>query len=229
MYLMFLLIVTVYTTPTQGEQCGPRDVFIKGEDGLYDWTAAVYTIPARCTELDLRAYHLEDDGAVAVAIALESNTRVIRVSFGWNNISDIGAKAISKMIAINAAIKVIWLNNNQITNKGMGFIADALSNNTVVEKLDLQYNNIGIEGALALESVLKTNNTSLNNLRLWSNDDIPKELSNKLGSLAKMNRTTQNTWMLLWDRFEKFDDIIGSVINGLIIGSVVWYAFAHMC
>ena len=55
--------------------------------------------------------NIGDQGAIAIAKALEVNASVTELRLGWNKIGDAGATAIANAIAVNASLKlkVLWV------------------------------------------------------------------------------------------------------------------------
>ena len=74
-----------------------------------------------------------------------------------NKIGDQGAIAIAKALEVNAVLKKLVLNDNKIGDQGAIAIADALKFNAVLKELWLYENNIGDQGTIALAEALKFN------------------------------------------------------------------------
>ena len=74
-----------------------------------------------------------------------------------NNIGDQGAIAIAKALEFNAVMKTLYLNGNKIGDLGATAIAGALQVNAVLKELRLQHNKIGDSGAIAIAEALKFN------------------------------------------------------------------------
>ena len=127
--------------------------------------------------------NIGDNGATAIAKALETNTTLSDLDLRSNNIGENGATAIAKalkqilhyrrcILIIITLVRMaqrqlqkhwkqilhyricIWSNNN-IGDNGATAIAKALETNTTLSTLNLEYNNIGKEAISLLLNIGK--------------------------------------------------------------------------
>ena len=177
-----LLILAVIAA--EGKTCYRRDVFPDNCDfrlgrrcNNLDFPTA--TIQAKCTKLDMgcrckynncdpgiRCDLLGDNGATALAKALETNGAVTELTFGLNDIGDNGIIAVAEALRVNTALATLSLRSNNFGNNGTIAIAEALRVNTALATLSLSsYNDIGDNGIIAIAEALK-DNTALTTLDL---------------------------------------------------------------
>ena len=83
-----------------------------------------------------------------------------------NNIGDQGAIAIAKALEVNASLKILVLENNNIGDDGAKALASALEVNASLKTLDLRVNKIGDAGATAIANAIAVN-ASLKLESLW--------------------------------------------------------------
>ncbi len=156
------------------------------------------------TSLDLTSIDIGDEGAIALATALEDNISLTSLNLGWQKISpgkailndsSRGYQELSPEKAIALAIALDQNNNrsSRISSKGAIAIANALEKNTSLTSIGLQTNNIGLEGAKAIAKALEKN-TTLTSLDLRYNQlhpdgiiDIVKALTNPKCSVTKID------------------------------------------
>ncbi len=100
-----------------------------------------------------------DEGAKALAEALETNATLTSINLTENNIGDEGAKALAEGLKTNATLTSINLGGNNIGDEGAKALAEVLKTNKTVTSINLLGNKIGAEGAKALAEGLKTNAT----------------------------------------------------------------------
>mmetsp|Transcript_4298 Transcript_4298/g.6490 ORF Transcript_4298/g.6490 Transcript_4298/m.6490 type:complete len:339 (+) Transcript_4298:128-1144(+) len=127
------------------------------------------------TVLNLDGKLIEDDGAIALANALETNQHLETLSLDKNMISSRGAVAIAKKcIGVNSSSLLrLDLYGNMISEKGAVAIAENLSMNCWSSKLrylHLGKNRIGNLGMIALARALKRKNMPLETLLLHFNN-----------------------------------------------------------
>ena len=172
-----LLLLVVLADGQQ--ECNVDDLFPNGR-----FTTAA--ISAGCTKVDLSYNNIGDDGAIALAEALENNTALEELSVGNNIIGDTGATALAEALETNIALKTLWLYSNNIGDNGAIALANALTINTVLAELYLSENKIGDTGAIALAKALETN-TALTWLGLRMN------FIRRKGKTALRNMLENNT------------------------------------
>lgn len=140
------------------------------------------------TQLHLFDNCIGDDGAIALAKALETNSSITTVSLGSNTIGDVGATALADALRTNISIIELHLYKNNIGDVGAKALAEALTLNSSIAELYLWRNNIERDGATALAQALATN-TSITSLHLAYNN-IDKSGYQELRSVAsRPNRT----------------------------------------
>lgn len=109
---------------------------------------------------DLKAFHIGDSGAVAIAQALLSNCVLTRLNLQNNRISDPGATAIGEALQSNCTLTHLQLRGNRICDVGASHLAHAIRVNRRLVNLDLRNNSIimpgGATGA-ALSQALRCN------------------------------------------------------------------------
>lgn len=103
--------------------------------------------------------HIGNDGAEAVAKALEKNTTCYALDLSGNQIKRRGVKAIAEMLKVNRTIKILYLEDNWIGDKGAKEIANMLYANDTLEELSLSGNRITNAGAKKIARALKRNTT----------------------------------------------------------------------
>ena len=140
--------------------------------------------------------HIGDEGAKALAAALETNTALTHLNLASNSIGDEGAKALAAALKTNTALTHLDLASNSIGNEGVSALAAALKTNTALTSLSLQgslpplifkgtWQIMGPEGAKALAEAIETN-TALTHLNLaWS--DIVDEGAKALATVLETN------------------------------------------
>jgi len=146
-------------------RCTARDCTLSGVvEGGSAWSFNL----AGCSFVDLSASNLPEDGLLALAEVLNTNTELTSLSLRHNSMSDNGVRALADALKINTALTVLLLGFNSIGNEGARALAGALEVNSALTLLDLDSNAIGAEGASALAEALKAN-SALVVLTLGSN------------------------------------------------------------
>lgn len=120
----------------------------------------------RLVKLDLGDNRIGDDGALAIAKVLETNTTLEWLNLENNQIGKNGACAIAKGLA---NLTYLNLQHNNIVNIGTRAISNALKINTSLTSLNLGFNDIGQYGGYKIAEALSVN-TSLVELYLMNND-----------------------------------------------------------
>ena len=120
------------------------------------------------TILCLLKKNIGDDGAKALAQALQTNTTLQELEHGNNQVGDDGAKALAQVLQTNKTLQRLSLSSNQISDDGARALAQALQTNTTLQLLDLNDNQISDDGAKALAQALQTN-TTLHGIGLENN------------------------------------------------------------
>jgi hypothetical protein len=107
-----------------------------------------------------------DDGAAALAKALQVDASLTGIGLSENNIGDAGATGLAKALQGNTSLQHLYLAGNTIGDKGATALAEALRCNTSLQRLYLTGNNIGDEGAMRLLESLENHNGTLVELSL---------------------------------------------------------------
>src|SRR3990167_6781853 len=109
------------------------------------------------TTLSFYYVFIGDEGAKALAKALQTNTSLTRLNLNLNNISDEGAKALANALQTNTSLTTLDLRWNDIGAEGVTALANALKTNSSLTRLDLGNNRIGAESVTALANALQHN------------------------------------------------------------------------
>ena len=82
--------------------------------------------------LNLEGNYIHDDGAESIVRGLLQNdqTLVERLYLGWNAIGNDGTIALAKMLESNTSLKVLGLGENNIKNAGARALLSAMASNT---------------------------------------------------------------------------------------------------
>src|SRR3990167_8895979 len=87
----------------------------------------------------------------------QENSDDTTLSFYYVFIGDEGAKALAKALQTNTSLTRLNLNLNNISDEGAKALANALQTNTSLTTLDLRWNDIGAESVTALANALQHN------------------------------------------------------------------------
>ena len=121
----------------------------------------LYKNDPQITKLKLQSSKIGNEGARALAEALEGNQTLQQLKLKANQIDVEGAEAIANAIEKTRQIPLqkLILVNNQITSKGLLALAKAIENNPQIplQKLILSNNQIGTGGILALTKAIENN------------------------------------------------------------------------
>ena len=103
--------------------------------------AAALRSNAHLTFLGLHSNTIKDEGAVAIAGALQSpGCHLTVLNLNINGIGDSGARAIAEALTHNDSLEELWLGNNKISNQGAYQFIASLKGNTRLGKLWLRNN-----------------------------------------------------------------------------------------
>eukprot|EP00942_MAST-04A_sp_MAST-4A-sp1_P010869 g10869.t1 len=99
------------------------------------------------------------DGGIAIAKALQTNTKLQLLNLHSNNISDRGVIEFSNVLAINTTLMFLDLDNNNIYDKSVIELANSLisNKNSSLESLSLADNYISEEGGIVLGKMISRN------------------------------------------------------------------------
>ena len=109
------------------------------------------------THLNLGGNNIGDEGAIALADELKTNTSIKELELYVNDIGPAGATAIAKALEENKSLTTLNLNRNKIGPTGATSLAKTLETNTSLTHLNLRCNNSGDTGATALAKALEEN------------------------------------------------------------------------
>lgn len=119
--------------------------------------------------LNLAGIPLGDEGAEALADALQVTKSIRYVYLGGTTLGNNGAKAMARALKGNQTLHTLGLESNGIGDEGAAALADVLGANPTLHTLNLQRNTIADGGAQALARALAAT-TSLRILYLGEND-----------------------------------------------------------
>jgi hypothetical protein len=129
-----------------------------------------------CVDADCpRRIKFTDEEIIGLADELHGNTELSALSISSNAIKDQGAIALAEFIHGNQVLNEVNLQGNLISDEGALALAKAISSDCAVTVLNMQYNQLTDAGGEALMEVLKSNETSLDELFLEHNQ-ISEEL-----------------------------------------------------
>jgi len=104
--------------------------------------------------LDLGYNNIGDGGAALLGSLLQETLVLQSLILSYNDIGPEGAVVIAKGIQINETLRILKLNGNKIGNEGGMALAGALQVNTVLEELDLAETDLKAESVIAYATVL---------------------------------------------------------------------------
>jgi len=109
-----------------------------------------------------------DTDVERIAEIMKTNSVILELNLGSNQIGDSGALALFYALIMNSTVCVLHLHRNKIGDGGAVILAEAMKTNTCLRELYLGDNIIGDIGAEALAQAIETNNT-LHKLNLRGN------------------------------------------------------------
>jgi Ran GTPase-activating protein (RanGAP) involved in mRNA processing and transport len=137
--------------------------------------------------LSLEANEIRSAGMKALAQGLELNASLVTLNASRNQSGSAGAVSFAKALKTNSTLVRLNLGHNNIGDMGAAALADALQTNTTLRDLDLDSNRIGTRGATSLRHVLANFNSTLSELRLWTNYCIDDAVQLHIRVLASSN------------------------------------------
>lgn len=126
------------------------------------------------------------DAIRAIKVGLLGN-RITHVGLGNPKIGDDGAVALARMLETNTSVLTVWLQGNCIGDRGAAALGEMMAVNRTITYLDLKYNIIGDLGARALSKGAEAN-TSIGILNLKGNK-ISKALRKAVKAAVMSGRT----------------------------------------
>ena len=160
-------------------------------------------------------HRVGDQGAVALASALQDNDGLRTVYLGCNGITAVGGREFAAVLANPAktSLTSLWLKRNDLGLDGAMLLADALRVNASLTTLDLVQNGLGAEGAAAIVSAMAANpDCALENLYLSGNElgvEGAAAVGQALPTLASLRRLYLGS-----NRFG--DDGVVALVGGLV-------------
>ena len=98
---------------------------------------------------------------MTLATALQTNSSLIKLNLGYNQIGPEGAQALATALEHNLSLTELGLGDNQIGSEGAQALASALQTNSSLIKLYLVCNGIRAADALAaIDNALLANNNT---------------------------------------------------------------------
>ena len=134
-----------------------------GEEGMATLSSALKTnATLKC--LNTCGNHFGDKGAFHLAEAL-SHTSLQEIDISDCGIEEEGMVALSLALKTNTTLEQLDISENNGGGESIIALSSALSNNTTLKQLDISKNKSGGEGIIALSSAL-SNNTTLTRLKV---------------------------------------------------------------
>ena len=141
------------------------------------------------SKLNLTGNGICDEGATAVAEALDSNPNhnLRALDVRDNDVTAAGAAKLLASLARASALETLRLGKNYIADAGATAVAEALAGSITLRTLDLHCNGIGAPGATKVATAL-ARNTALTDLNIGANA-FGAEGGGRLADALKMNTT----------------------------------------
>jgi Ran GTPase-activating protein (RanGAP) involved in mRNA processing and transport len=159
-----------------------------GNTKLHECVQRLHRNDASLKILNLCNEDIGDEGATALANALQVNTSLQNLCLNRSNIGDDGAAELAKALLVNRSLTKILLYGNNIGDKGATALAKALQVNKFLGCIGLIGNKIGDKGATAWANALQIN-TSLTWIDLSGNNNICDEGATALAQALQVNTT----------------------------------------
>jgi hypothetical protein len=176
-----------------------------GDDKCGDIVDAVRRAAAAPVQLDLRGNRFEAAGATALAAMLRGQHSVVSLCLEWNNVGllDEGVVALAAALEVDSRLLELDLRNNNIGSEGAKALAAALRRNRTLRKLDLRWNEIGNAGVLAFVETLQSNHALLT-LEITGNNSSFKH-AEEIERLLTRNRSIQGQQRLEMQQEQTLD------------------------
>jgi hypothetical protein len=120
------------------------------------------------TVLDLSHKFMGNDGAKALASALQCNTHVVVLFLQHNHLGPAAARSLASVLSHHPRLAHLYLDDNHIGDEGCQAIAQLLQTSKTLQVLKLSDNQIGVQGARTIASALSYT-SSLQYLSLHKN------------------------------------------------------------
>ncbi len=124
---------------------------------------------AKVKHLLLGTNGLGDEGAKAVADALEPGHQIETVYLGCNKIAAPGVDSLAERLASDTTVRALWLKRNPVGDDGVRRLCEALRHNTTLRTLDLVNVGLSADGLAALADALRSREARLERLFLGGN------------------------------------------------------------
>jgi Ran GTPase-activating protein (RanGAP) involved in mRNA processing and transport len=145
--------------------------------------------------LELQRIPVDDDGAVALASALNvSSSVLITLELAINKISDRGAKALAASLICNRTLQNVGLTQSAIGLEGLKALEAAMAVNTTLHRLELYGHAAGKEGSKYVWKIkpwLRMNRSSREVIQQEDKKEALSILSHLIASLAKLPDKTR--------------------------------------
>ena len=137
------------------------------------------------TDLDLSNNNMTDGVADALAVAIETNTSLQRVSLRGNILKTNGMIKIAQSLSWGSNLKMLDIRNNQVTKDAADAIAIAVLSNKNLEELYLDNNSLGT-GIKVIAAALK----QVSNLTVLSldNNNATETAADELAAVVQNNK-----------------------------------------
>ncbi|XP_063723252.1 leucine-rich repeat-containing protein 74A-like isoform X2 [Symsagittifera roscoffensis] len=124
-------------------------------------------------KLDLSDNNIEEGGALAIAEMLKENFYIAELSLADNAIGEAGMTAVSEIMRSNPSLTTVCLSGCELDDSMALIIGDAIEKMQKVEVLDLSHNKLGDKSAEALSKGI-SESMSLRSLDISWNNFRPK-------------------------------------------------------
>jgi hypothetical protein len=134
---------------------------------------------------------IQDNGAIALAMALKVNRSITKLDLEYNRIGDAGVEALAIALQDNSTLEELnLLGNFFISAAGVRALANALKTNSTLTSLNLKLNRIDDAGTEALAISLK-HNCTLTQLNLELNPIYDEGAKSLLTALIDNHTLTE--------------------------------------
>jgi Ran GTPase-activating protein (RanGAP) involved in mRNA processing and transport len=145
--------------------------------------------------LELQRIPVDDDGAVALASALNiSSSALITLELAINQISDRGAKALAASLTCNRTLQNVGLTQSAIGLEGLKALEAAMAVNTTLHRLELYGHAAGKEGSKYVWKIkpwLRMNRSSRQVIQQEDKKEALSIFSHLVARLAKLPDKTR--------------------------------------
>eukprot|EP00290_Baffinella_frigidus_P036848 CAMPEP_0180300048 /NCGR_PEP_ID=MMETSP0988-20121125/22587_1 /TAXON_ID=697907 /ORGANISM="non described non described, Strain CCMP2293" /LENGTH=207 /DNA_ID=CAMNT_0022280193 /DNA_START=408 /DNA_END=1030 /DNA_ORIENTATION=+ len=148
------------------------------------------------TSLDISANAIGDDGATAIARALNSNSNLKHLDMHACSIRDEGAAALAGGIIGSSSLAAINLRANYIGDRGATLLANAATQSSALRFLVVSSNDFGSPGEAAVARALRENSQLRLEMPRGENDNMLAEAAaaSRNEDASSSVSTEGNTW-----------------------------------